>query len=264
MSDSRLPGFFDVLAPLSARSGRGALCRADWQTEAAERRRAEQAKIERMFNMCLVPAKKAEADDYEAAAKELGIEAAVIRAIAKIEGENAKSYEGRPVILFERHVFHRKTAGKHSADHPGISNKQSGGYGRYRQQYDRLAEAFSLDASAALESASWGTFQIMGGNYDQAGFSSVEEMVLAMADSEKAQLAAFTAFVRADPRLKKAMASKDWAAIAKAYNGPDYAKNEYDTRLQEAYKAFAKPAPAAGGKSAPKSPSSSIPLPPKG
>lgn len=35
-------------------------------------------------------------------------------------------------------------------------------YGSYVKQYERLNEAIKLDRTAALESASWGMFQIMG------------------------------------------------------------------------------------------------------
>lgn len=34
----------------------------------------------------------------------------------------------RPKILFERHIFHKRTKGRHSAAHPDISSSASGGY----------------------------------------------------------------------------------------------------------------------------------------
>ncbi|HZM28252.1 MAG TPA: N-acetylmuramidase domain-containing protein [Gemmatimonadales bacterium] len=45
----------------------------------------------------------------------------------------------RPLILFERHVFHRLTQGRHSAVHPEISNATPGGYLGGAAEYKRLA-----------------------------------------------------------------------------------------------------------------------------
>ena len=39
--------------------------------------------------------------------------------------------------------------------------------------------------------------------------------------------------------LLNALQKKDWAAYARGYNGPDYAKNSYDTRLAKFYSNFA-------------------------
>lgn len=86
---------------------------------------------------------------------------------------------GRPRILFERHYFPRLTQGRYDKRHPDISNSLAGGYGKFSAQYGKLERAYVLDAVAALESASWGRFQIMGSNYRDAGFVSVQEFVLA-------------------------------------------------------------------------------------
>jgi hypothetical protein len=57
-----------------------------------------------------------------------------------------------------------------------------------------------------------------------------------MAANENEQFEAFVRFVEADPILLKALKGKKWAAFAKEYNGPDYARNLYDTKLERAYK----------------------------
>ena len=33
----------------------------------------------------------------------------------------------------------------------------------------------------------------------------------------------------------KALKDKDWSTFAKLYNGPEYAKNKYDSKLSSAY-----------------------------
>src|SRR5579872_6432750 len=60
----------------------------------------------------------------------------------------------RPLILFERHIFHRLTNGQCDADND-ISNSTPGGYGPSgAHQFDRLAKAIDNDRTAALQSAS--------------------------------------------------------------------------------------------------------------
>lgn len=140
----------------------------------------------------------------------------------------------RPVILFERHVFHEQTNGAYDASHPSISSPNAGGYLGGAAEYTRLSEALALDEEAALKSASWGIGQIMGYNAPSVGFPSAEVMVQAMVDGEDAQLAGVAGFLRANG-LDRQLASHNWAAFAAGYNGPNYQKNAYDTRLAGAY-----------------------------
>lgn len=141
----------------------------------------------------------------------------------------------RPKILFERHIFSERTGGKFDASHPTISSPKSGGYGGGgANQYIRLAEAIQLDRVAAMESASWGLGQVMGFNAKNAGATDVESMVTAMSDSEDAQMMAMVSFIRSN-NLAKHLRNKDWVKFARAYNGENYKKNDYDTKLAQAY-----------------------------
>lgn len=140
----------------------------------------------------------------------------------------------RPVILVERHVFHRRTGGHFDATNPGISAPVAGGYGAGGEaQYTRLAQAIHLDRAAALASTSWGLGQIMGHNATKAGFASTDAMVTAMSDSEGEQLLSLGRFLCAtgcDGPLR----AGSWAEFARRYNGPGFARNAYDTRLAAA------------------------------
>lgn len=137
----------------------------------------------------------------------------------------------RPALLFERHVFHKRTQGKFSAKHPDVSNPKQGGYGAGgAHQYARLAKAAALDRRAALESASWGLGQVMGYNATSAGFASVEKMATAMVDHEDAQVSAVVEFIRSSG-LTASLKSHDWREFARRYNGPTFAKNNYDEKL---------------------------------
>src|SRR5262249_43268170 len=104
-------------------------------------------------------------------------------------------------------------------------------------QYDRLIEAMACDRTAALASASWGRFQVMGFNYGLTGFSSVDNMVTRMYESEGQHLKAFINYVKNTRGLAAAREHR-WADFAYGYNGPDYRKNDYDGQLRRAYDSF--------------------------
>ena len=202
-----------------------------------------------LFTSSLNPTRGLSDADFGRAAATLGAEIAAIQAVAEVETSgNAVDDHGRPRILFERHYFHRLTGGRFDQSHATISAPTAGGYGKFSEQYGKLEEAYGLDADAALRSASWGRFQIMGDNCRAAGFASVREFVNALTQTEAAHLDAFVAFVAADQGMAEALRKKDWATFARRYNGPGYANNAYDTKLAAAYAQFATeaaPTPAA-------------------
>jgi hypothetical protein len=180
------------------------------------------------------PATRLGAGDIEAAAKSIGCQSAAVRAVIDVESRGGFLPDGRPKILFERHYFARLTKDAYSAKHPGISNRTSGGYLGGPAEYDRLAEAIALDRDAALRSASWGMFQIMGNNFAVAGFKDAESFVAAMVSGEPAQLQAFIGFVKKNG-LADELIRLDWAGFARGYNGENYAKNAYDKKMAAAY-----------------------------
>ncbi|WP_210456176.1 N-acetylmuramidase domain-containing protein [Pantoea ananatis] len=168
------------------------------------------------------------------AAKELGCEIAAIKSVVLTETpRGAFDKNGRPTILYERHYFHRLTNGKYDSD-PEISNKNSGGYGKFSAQYGKLNKAIALDKTAALQSASWGAFQIMGENYRAAGFGNVDDFVKSM-ETVQGQLNAFVNFIKNTPHLLPALQNKQWSTFARAYNGPKYKQNDYDNKLANNY-----------------------------
>lgn len=174
--------------------------------------------------------------DYDNAAKALNCEPEAIQAVAEVETKgSAWDSMGRPTILFERHYFKDLTRSKYNKSHSDISG-QPGGYGRFSQQYPKLYRAAVLDESAALKSASWGRFQIMGKNFKQSGYNNVNDFVSGMMKSELKHLEAFTNFIKNDKRLLVAIQSKKWAAFASGYNGKGYSANKYDIKMDAEYK----------------------------
>lgn len=140
----------------------------------------------------------------------------------------------RPQILFERHIFHRHTQGRFDNSNADISNTKPGGYAGGAAEYARLEKAMELEQEAALKSASWGIGQVMGFNHQAAGFDTVEAMVTAMVKDEDAQLQAMASFIKSS-KLDAALQRQNWISFARGYNGKDFKKNEYDTRLAAAH-----------------------------
>lgn len=182
-------------------------------------------------------------EDFATAAKSINAEVACVKAVNDVESGQFGGYfpSGRPVILFEAHQFSKHTAHKYDAVLPDISSRKwnrklyVGGEG----EYDRLEKAMAFDRTAALKSASWGRFQIMGFNHASAGFASVDEFVTAMYASEAKHLEAFLAFVRSS-HLDDELRDKKWTKFAEGYNGAQQAVNKYDEKLKAAYEKHSK------------------------
>jgi uncharacterized protein (TIGR02594 family) len=181
----------------------------------------------------------------EEAAAELGCEVAAIKAVIDVESGGGFLEDGRPKILFERHLFCRLTDGRHDQAAPGISSSKAGGYCGGAGEWDRFDEACLYDRDAALQSVSWGAFQILGTNYRAAGFGTLQDFYNAMFESADRHLEAFVNFVKTN-RLDDELRRRDWAGFARGYNGPAYWRNRYDQKLAAAYALHASGGPRAG------------------
>jgi hypothetical protein len=183
-------------------------------------------------------------EEIVAAAAKLGVQPAAMAAVAEVESgpQGAFDDQGRPTILYERHVFDRLAGGRFLnkvAEIGGrvynLSSPVPGGYGLYRHQWPKLLAARKLDAEAADKSCSWGLFQIMGENHLAAGFEGVEEFVEAMYVGVDQHLIAFVKFIECHPTMLQALKYRNFDSFAHDYNGPGYAANNYNTKMRMAY-----------------------------
>lgn len=173
------------------------------------------------------------------------IDPAALLAVKEVESNGGGFLpNGKPKILFEGHIFYRLLAQSVNAaslnqlckQYPNIvyptwnRSKYFGG----DREYIRLASAININHAAALKSASWGMFQIMGMNYAQCGCKDVDEFVGKMKSSEEDQLMLTIRFLK-NNRLCSALNTHNWASFARSYNGPSYAANKYDIKLAQAY-----------------------------
>jgi hypothetical protein len=189
--------------------------------------------------------------DYKKASDSLGVEEAAIKAVASVESSGngfITDSQGNkiPKILFERHIMFRRLrdftpikSKDMASKYPDIVNEKSGGYKGGLAEHERLQRAVLIDRTTALESASWGSFQLMGYHWSSLGYSSIQAFINDMY-TEQGQLDAFVKFIKADNRLVKALKEKDWATFSRIYNGPAYKTNKYDTKMKDAYEKFSK------------------------
>lgn len=149
--------------------------------------------------------------------------------------------EGRPKMLFEPHKFYNNLspARRKVAMEYGLAYPKWGEKPYPRDSYPRLGKAMAIDRHAALKSCSWGLGQVMGENYKQVGYKSPWAMVEAFMHDEEAHLKAIVQFLIAN-NIDDDLREHRWNVVARVYNGPGYAKHGYHTRMEAAYKKWAK------------------------
>jgi murein DD-endopeptidase MepM/ murein hydrolase activator NlpD len=187
-------------------------------------------------------ARKLALADFQAAARDLDVEVAAVRAVAEVESGGRTGFDDskRPKILFEIHLFRTNTNQRYDASHPHLSAPYSSPRRRQsyaKNQYAVIREAFALNADAAVKSASWGMFQVLGSNYKMCGWSNVRQFVYDMYESEAQHLRSFLGFCRG-AGLVRHLKTKNWASFARGYNGPAYRDNRYDTKMAQAYERY--------------------------
>ena len=177
---------------------------------------------------------------FQKAANELNVETAAIKAVSAVESRHSGFLDsGEPKILFEAHWFSSLTDGAYDNSHPKISSSQwdRSLYEGGQEEHERLQKAVELDREAALKSASWGKFQILGINWDKCGYETLQDFINAMYESEEAHLEAFVGFIK-NEGLAEPLRESDWHEFAREYNGPGYRRNRYAKRMREKYEQY--------------------------
>lgn len=183
-----------------------------------------------------------------AAARGNGMQPAALLAVVEIEsaGQLWEDDGTTPRLLFERHVFHREikksAPGKlPAAIKAGLAIPKWSKATQYKDQGTSkgrlalIAKARSIDLECANRSASWGLGQTMGFNAEGLKFQSATALVSYMETGGiPAQVDCMVREIKRN-KLEKKLSALDWAGFARGYNGPGYAQNKYDTKLEAAY-----------------------------
>ena len=176
-------------------------------------------------------------------AHDIGVEPAALLAIADVEsaGKPFAMVNGRPMplIRWEGHYFYRllppelKSAGMTA----GLAHPAAGHVPNPVSQtarYAMLERGKAIDEVAALSSCSWGLGQVMGAHWRTLGYPSVQQFVAVACSGIEGQTQIMARFI-AKNGLTQYLRSKDWVSFARAYNGPAYKMNRYDTSMGSAY-----------------------------
>ena len=165
--------------------------------------------------------------------KEYDLPPAIIDTVAKVESAGSGYYLsaglflGELKVLFEGHYFHRLTKAIYAKKRPDLSYQvwTTKNYRKGQNEFQRFLEAFFIEKKkedldlirevgerngtfgdylqvatmsktqdAALRSASWGKFQVMGENFSKCGYKSASEMIIDYYKGEDKQLAGFLNF----------------------------------------------------------------------
>lgn len=191
---------------------------------------------------------------WQQAANKLNCDVAALQTVYQIEtAGHGYLPDGRVKILFEGHRFWKQVvkAGKdpmaflqHNSAYNTVlyskwdRNKYIGGVAEWWRMSKAIEVCTALDVApeAALDSASYGAFQIMGENAELCGYGSAHEMIAAFNNGGEAeQLNAFVNFVIAK-KLDAFLRTHNWTGFAEGYNGTGYRENQYDIKLATLYK----------------------------
>ena len=191
--------------------------------------------------------------EIEILATRIGVEPAALLAIAEVEAAG-RAYavvngHKEPLIRFEGHYFDRRLpASKRTAARAaGLADPKAGAVKNPASQVARwamLAKAAAIDHKAAHESVSWGLGQVMGAHWEWLGHSGIDALVAEARSGVGGQISLMARYID-KAGLAATIRRCDWAAFARAYNGPGYKRQGYDRKITEAYAKYAGEAGAA-------------------
>jgi N-acetylmuramidase len=183
-------------------------------------------------------ARKLAASEAKVFAKRLGVTEKQLTAVSKVESSGSGfDPAGKPKILFERHKFHKFTGGVYSVS--TFSNPSGGGYDI--NSWDKLAGAIVTGAvDAAFMACSWGKFQVLGEYWSDFDYDSPFALAFSTVASEAAHYELLCRYIEHNSLQDEMQAistnPETCRAFAKRYNGGNYAKFSYHTKLAAAMK----------------------------
>ena len=195
--------------------------------------------------------------------KALHIRPSAAVAVLCVESGGAGFVQGRMIIRFETHIFHRlwgkqnqdvfKRHFRFDSSKPWTGQEFSDGAGPFASFHGDQANewkvfefACTLNRSAALRAISMGASQIMGFNHGAIGYDSADQMFDAFSSDERYHILGMFDFIKGPgnaSEMVKALQQENYEAFATRYNGGGQA-NEYGGRIRAHAEAFAPLQPA--------------------
>lgn len=182
-------------------------------------------------------AKRLDDIDLPRLGAEIGVGEDELHAFMDVEAAGSGfDAQGRPKMLFEPHIFYRNLVGAEqaAASELGLAYKKWGSKPYPKDSYPRLERAMAINAEAALCSASWGLSQILGLHHLTLDYPSARSMVEAFMADEENHLKGTISLLVAE-NIDDDLRAHRWPVVARVWNGPGYAKHNYDGRLAAAF-----------------------------
>lgn len=194
---------------------------------------------------------------YVKLADSINVDEGVLFAIAKQETKKESFIQLAPkkaTILLERHYVYNLLKKKFDVNKANECQKEDsslcnskvtmkGGYGKSKEQLNRLEKVKKWDNDIAIKSCSWGKFQVMGVYIEKIKlYKDADEFEKAMNLCEVQHFQFFKSYlidiIGGD--LIKAMKEKNWEKIAELYNGKYWKKinPDYATNLKKYYEEY--------------------------
>lgn len=162
---------------------------------------------------------------------------ASLKAVLEVEsgGNGFHPTTGRIIIQFEPHWFRRLFLRWKNSIGIWNANKVE----NQTKEWEAFNDAFKRNPNAAMQATSIGLMQVMGFHWKLLGFKSVGEMWDYAKVNEANQLDLGLRFIKSNTKMYQALQRNDFAKFAFFYNGQQYKKFNYDTRLAAAYRKYA-------------------------
>lgn len=187
-------------------------------------------------------AKRLDNIDLPIVGRLIGVGEDEVHAILDVESAGTGfDSQNRVRMLYEPHIFYRLLGPGKKRD---AAVKQGLAYAKWKKgkypkdSYPRLLAAMKIDREIALRSCSWGLGQVMGFNYERAGYKSAEEMVRHFAQDEENQLRAMITFIKKSG-LDDELRRHDWRKFEDGYNGGGF-NGAYAKKLKESFERWLK------------------------
>ena len=165
--------------------------------------------------------------DYIECAQLLGVDVAIIKAVKDVESGNIGGFfkSGHPTILFEGHVFWNELKKRNKKPELFVKGNEDILYPKWTKKYysseegelSRLSKAMKIDRIAALSSASWGMFQLMGFNYKSCNCYDIDEFIA----------------IGGDEYFERGASIIEWGEIIEEVLPKDYIKVTFSRNLDE-------------------------------
>lgn len=166
-------------------------------------------------------------------AEALDIEPAALEALRRVETGAAVGGEDR--IRFEPHVFLRKRPDL--VEQIPYTRSSRGAWSTTKSETCRAAfdRAFALAPKDAVESTSWGLWQVMGWALLKTWSDPTEAVCQFYAEPISASYAVLASWIKTNKRFLTAIRAKDWESVARRYNGDGNNVQNYARKMREAY-----------------------------